>query len=54
MGRLDDFGTLEPGKIADILVLAANPLEDVRAFRNLTHVMRAGRMRSQGELTAPR
>jgi imidazolonepropionase-like amidohydrolase len=50
MARLDDFGTLEAGKIADLLVLEADPTEDVRAFRGLTHVMRAGVLREQGEL----
>jgi imidazolonepropionase-like amidohydrolase len=50
MKRLDDFGTLETGKIADLIVLAENPNEDVRAFRSLTHVMRAGMLREQREL----
>lgn len=50
MARHDDFGTLEEGKIADLLILEEDPTEDVRAFRTLTHVMRAGMMRSQEEL----
>ena len=50
MNRLADFGTLEVGKIADLIVLAENPTEDVRAFRSLTHVMRAGVLREQREL----
>ena len=50
MGRLGDFGTLEPGKIADLIVLRENPLEDVRAFRSLVHVMRAGVLQSQESL----
>jgi imidazolonepropionase-like amidohydrolase len=50
MRRLEDFGTLETGKIADLLVLKENPNEDVRAFRSLTHVMRAGMLRGQAEL----
>jgi hypothetical protein len=50
MGRLEDFGTLEPGKIADLLVLSENPNEGVQAFRSLTHVMRAGVLREQREL----
>jgi imidazolonepropionase-like amidohydrolase len=50
MARLEDFGTLEAGKIADLIVLEADPTEDVGAFRSLTHVMRAGVLREQGEL----
>ena len=50
MGRLDDFGTIEKGKIADLIVLEGDPNEDVAAFRTLTHVMRAGVLRSQAEL----
>ncbi|HEX9691493.1 MAG TPA: amidohydrolase family protein [Gemmatimonadales bacterium] len=38
----DDIGILAAGKIADLLVLAEDPTVDVRAFRSLTHVMRAG------------
>jgi hypothetical protein len=50
MGRLRDFGTLEAGKLADLLVLAEDPRADVRAFRSLTHVMRGGRLHQQGAL----
>ncbi len=47
MARLKDFGTLEAGKLADLLVLAEDPRHDVRAFRSLTHVMRGGRLYEQ-------
>ena len=50
MGRLDDFGTLEVGKIADLIVLEQNPNEDTGAFRTLTHVMRAGVLHEQQDL----
>ena len=50
MGRLEDFGTLEAGKIADLIILEEDPTADVRAFRSLTHVMRAGVLRPQEEL----
>jgi imidazolonepropionase-like amidohydrolase len=44
MGRLQDFGTLEAGKLADLLILVEDPRTDVRAFRSRTHVIRGGRM----------
>jgi imidazolonepropionase-like amidohydrolase len=50
MGRLEDFGTLAPGKIADLLVLEEDPTRDVRAFRSLSHVMRGGVLREQEAL----
>lgn len=37
------LGTLEPGKHADFLVLAANPLDDIRNTRSLEQVWIAGR-----------
>ena len=50
MGRERDFGTLEVGKLADLLVLTQDPSADVRAFRSLTHVVRAGRVHEQKSL----
>jgi imidazolonepropionase-like amidohydrolase len=50
MRRSNDFGTLEAGKLADLLVLAEDPRADVRAFRSLTHVMRGGRLYEQARL----
>jgi imidazolonepropionase-like amidohydrolase len=52
LGREADLGTVEAGKIADLLVLAADPTVDVAAFRRLTHVVRAGVLRSVAELAA--
>ena len=54
MGRSQDFGTLEAGKIADLLILAEDPRRDVRAFRSVTHVMRAGRLSEQAALAQRR
>lgn len=53
LGRADDLGTVETGKIADLLVLAADPTADVVAFRQLTHVVRGGLLRPVGELARP-
>jgi imidazolonepropionase-like amidohydrolase len=51
MGRLTDFGTLEAGKLADLLILSGDPRADVRAFRSLTRVMRGGRLYEQSALS---
>ena len=41
---LDEFGTVEAGKIADILVLDADPLADISNIRRLSVVMREGQI----------
>ena len=41
--RLPDVGTLAPGRIADFLVLDANPLEDVRHTRRISDLYIQGR-----------
>ncbi len=42
MGRADQVGTLEPGKAADLLVLDADPLSDVRNVQRVRLVMKGG------------
>jgi len=39
----DDRGTLEPGKRADLIVLAANPLDDIHNTRQMVAIWHAGR-----------
>ena len=39
-----DLGTLEPGKLADLVVLAADPLDDIRNTDDITYVMLNGRL----------
>lgn len=51
MGREREFGTIAAGRLADMLVLTDDPRTDVRAFRSLSHVMRAGRLHRQSDLT---
>jgi len=38
----EEIGTLEPGKIADILVVVGNPLEDIQALTDVQMVIRNG------------
>jgi imidazolonepropionase-like amidohydrolase len=50
-GLLDlegELGSLEAGKLADILVLSANPLEDVRAVERVEAVFRSGILLHRG------
>lgn len=44
IGRLDDMGTLEPGKYADLVVFDADPLADIRNSRSVKLVMRGGQL----------
>ncbi len=53
LGRDRDLGTVTAGKLADLLVLDADPTADVRAFRRLRYVVRGGELRPEGELKAP-
>jgi imidazolonepropionase-like amidohydrolase len=41
-GVLEQVGTLEAGKQADVLVVAADPLEDLANLRRVTAVFKAG------------
>jgi imidazolonepropionase-like amidohydrolase len=43
LGRLADLGTIERGKLADLLLLDANPLDDIANTRKIRAVVLAGR-----------
>jgi len=36
-------GTLQPGRSADLVAVEGNPLEDIRAMRQIRAVMKEGR-----------
>ena len=40
--KTDELGTVEPGRKADLMLLSANPLEDVRNLRKIDRVMLDG------------
>jgi imidazolonepropionase-like amidohydrolase len=44
LGHADRLGTLEEGKIADVLILNANPLEDISNLRSVEMVLRDGKI----------
>ncbi|HEV8581734.1 MAG TPA: amidohydrolase family protein [Thermoanaerobaculia bacterium] len=52
MGREKDLGTVEKGKLADLLIVAADPTADVANLRKVRYVVRGGVVRSQSELHA--
>jgi len=40
---LDELGTIEAVKVADLIVVAENPLEDISNLRTLTMVIKDGK-----------
>jgi imidazolonepropionase-like amidohydrolase len=43
-GMTDSLGTVAPGKIADLVLLDANPLADTRNTRKISAVIANGRL----------
>lgn len=44
LGRLDSLGAIEVGKMADLVLLEANPPEDIRNMRKIYAVILGGKM----------
>ena len=44
LGKLSTLGTVERGKFADLVLLDANPLTDIRNTRRITTVIVRGQM----------
>ena len=42
LGMEDELGSIAPGKCADLIVTAANPLDDLKALRNVSMVVARG------------
>ena len=50
LGEKDRLGSINAGKLADLVLLNANPLEDIRNTRQIELVMRGGRICRPAEL----
>ena len=44
IGLAQDLGTLQPGKLADLVILDKNPLEDIRNTNTVRWVMKNGEL----------
>ncbi len=42
LGLLKDLGTIEKGKLADVIVVAGNPLQNMAAMKRVAYVVKGG------------
>jgi imidazolonepropionase-like amidohydrolase len=42
LGLLNDLGTIERGKLADVIVVAGNPLQNMAASKRVAYVIKGG------------
>jgi imidazolonepropionase-like amidohydrolase len=44
LGKLDELGTLEPGKLADLIIVDGDPLMDISVIHNIEVVIKGGKV----------
>jgi len=52
LGRTAELGSVESGKLADLVLLTANPLNNIRAVREIDSVVFNGRYLSRAQIDA--
>ena len=52
-GRGDDLGTIEPGRLADLIAVDGNPLDDIENLGNLLLVIKEGKVVSDRRSPSP-
>jgi imidazolonepropionase-like amidohydrolase len=52
LNKANDFGTVETGKIADLVLLDANPLDDIRNTQRISAVISDGKLLRHDDLDA--
>jgi hypothetical protein len=52
LGIADSVGTIAPGRVADLILLDANPLDDIRNTRRIAAVLLRGRLFQRSDIEA--
>jgi imidazolonepropionase-like amidohydrolase len=53
LGLQKQTGTLEAGKLGDVIAVPGNPIADIKQTEQVTFVMRAGVIYKRPPITAP-
>ncbi|MFQ5717956.1 MAG: amidohydrolase family protein [Acidobacteriota bacterium] len=53
LGRARETGSIEEGKVADLVLLSANPLDDISHLQSIDMVVKAGRIIDRAALDLP-
>ncbi|MDP7471144.1 MAG: amidohydrolase family protein, partial [Vicinamibacterales bacterium] len=53
LGRLDEMGTVESGKLADLVILDADPTVDIDNLKRIVSVIKGGQIVDRSALDLP-